>query len=141
MGLADFQCEFRTVSGKGGSFHVYGLSLSDIAPIIRQHFEDIDALWSIAESALDGRAELTQGDIGRIAVALCEQAPGFVANVIARATREKADNIFDVAASLPAPLQIEALLSIIDLTFDEVGGVKKALESVARLLKTGQMSR
>lgn len=138
MGLADFRHEFRTVAGKGGSFHVYGLSLTEIAPLVTSYFDDLDALWDIADGAISGKVSLTDDDLGRLCVAFAKQAPGFVASVIALATHEPGEEVVNNAARIPLPLQIEALINIFQLTFDEVGGVKKFMESITGLLKMNQ---
>ncbi len=142
MGLADYQPETRVIPVKGGSFEVKGLSLTDFTTLVRYHLPDLEALYALGADVMSGKTELEEGDITSLAVAFCDQAPGFVANLIALAAGE-ADNkkAIESAFKLPAPLQVKVLVDIADLTFMEVGGVKKGLESVAGLLKKNPLPK
>lgn len=128
MALSDYQPETRKFDLKGGSFSVRGLALEDVAVLIRTHLPDLEALFDVFENA----AKVSDSDFAKVAASVASQAPGFAANAIALAADEpeSAPN----AARLPFPVQVEALVAIGDLTFTEVGGVKKALETVAGLL-------
>lgn len=129
MPLAGYKPEQRTIALAGdNSFVVRGLSLQDFAVLIRTHFSDLDALFEMFANA----EKLTPADLQPLAVSLIANAPGFVANVIALAAGE-GDAASDVER-LPFPVQVKALLDIGDLTFKEVGGVKKSLEMIAALL-------
>lgn len=135
MALVDYQPETRVIPFKGGSFAVKGLSLSDITNLVRYHLPDLEALFEIGDKALGGKVDITEEDVGKIALAVAEQAPGFMANLIALAAEESSEEGIQAASKLPFPVQVMTLVTIADLTFSEVGGVKKALESVAGLLK------
>lgn len=128
MPLAGYQPEHRTVAlSNGNSFDVRGLSLNDVAVLIRTHFPDLDALFDLFEGVENMEAEQMKG----LALTLLTNAPGFVANVIALAAGE--GDASD-AERLPAPVQLQALFDIGELTFSEVGGVKKSLETITALL-------
>jgi hypothetical protein len=128
MPLAGYQPEHRNVLlGGGNSFAVRGLSLNDVAVLIRTHFPDVEALFDLFDGVEDMQAEQMQA----LALSLLSNAPGFVANVIALAAGE--GDASD-AERLPAPVQVQALFDIGELTFTEVGGVKKSLETIASLL-------
>lgn len=132
--LSDFQVERRELAYKGGSFHVEGLSLESFAVLVRTHLQDLEALFDLFE-----HSENLQGaDIQRLAIAVLEEAPGFAANVIALAAGEP--DAAPKAAKLPGPVQLEALAAIGELTFTEVGGVKKFLPTVAKLLGVTDMT-
>lgn len=139
MGLADYQPETRVIQLKGGSFAVKGLSLTDFTTLVRHHLPDLEAIVDMAAKTMDGKVDLTEDDIGRLAVVFAEQAPGFVANLISLASGETDEKAVENAYKLPFPVQVKALVDIAELTFDEVGGVKKAWESVAGLLKSKKM--
>jgi len=126
MPLSDFTPEKRSIQMKGGSFDVGGLSLQDVAILVREHLDDLQALFELFEKG--GTTEQFKALIPTVVT----QAPGFVANVIALAAGEPegADN----AMRLPAPVQIEAVTHVVDLTFGDVGGIKKAMEQVTALL-------
>jgi len=135
MSLADYQPETRVIPFKGGSFEVRGITLNDFTSLVRTHMPDLDAVFELGTNVLGGKVELNDGDLTSLAIALSEQAPGLVANVILLASGESGDKAMAAAANLPMPTQVKALFEIADITFSEVGGVKNAVESVAGLFK------
>lgn len=139
MSLADYQPERRVIPIGKTSFTVTGLSLGHITSLVRTHLDDLDALYEIGSSVIGGKADVSEQDLTKIAVAVAEQAPGFVANLIALAAGEYNGPAINNAHSLPFPTQVKTLIEIAELTFAEVGGVKKGLELVAELLKKNQL--
>lgn len=129
MALSNYTPESHEVVLKGGSFKVEGLSLEHVAVLVREHLPDLDALFSLFQNS--GNVDSTQFE--DIAKAIITQAPGFAANLIAVASNEpeSAPN----AAKLPFPVQLEVIMKIGDMTFSEVGGVKKSLELITALLQ------
>lgn len=133
MGLGSYKAPSHEVVLTGGSFTVKGLSLNDVSLLIHHHLPDIEALFDLFTNAKD----VTDTDFRPLAVSLVSQAPGFAANVIALAAGEP-DNA-KAAETIPFPVQVDVLMKIGDLTFSEVGGVKKALESIVPLLASNKM--
>lgn len=127
MALAGYQPEHRSVAAGATTFNVRGLSLNDAAVLIREHFPDIDALFDL----FNGVENMETEQLQQLAVVLTTNAPGFVANVIALAAGEGSASD---AEKLPASVQLQALFDIGELTFTEVGGVKKSMEVIAALL-------
>jgi hypothetical protein len=128
MSLANYKPPSRDVPLGDTSLHLEGLSLEHIAILVREHLPDLEALLEVFTSA--GAKDVE--DFKKIAFALVTQAPGFVANLIALSAGEP--DSAEQAMKISAAKQIEILLAIGDLTFTEVGGIKKALEMVAGLL-------
>lgn len=128
MPLAGYKPEQREITLANGSFFVRGLSLNDIAVLVREHFPDLEAVFDLFQGAEKMQPEQWEG----LALSIVSQAPGFAANVIALAAGEGSA---EDAAQLPGPVQLKALMDIGHLTFTEVGGVGKAWETVAGLLK------
>lgn len=128
MPLAGYQPEQREISLANGSFHVRGLSLNDVAVLMREHFPDLEAVFDLFQGAEKMQPDQWEG----LALSVISNAPGFAANVIALAAGEGSA---EDAARLPAPVQLKALTQVGELTFTEVGGVGKAWEIVAGLLK------
>jgi hypothetical protein len=128
MPLAGYQPEQREISLANDSFHVRGLSLNDVAVLMREHFPDLEAVFDLFQGAEKMQPEQWEG----LALSVISNAPGFAANVIALAAGEGSA---EDAARLPAPVQLKALTQVGELTFTEVGGVGKAWEIVAGLLK------
>jgi hypothetical protein len=135
MPLAGYQPETRTVQiGPQNTMVVRGISLTDLATLIREHMPDMDAVFDLFKSVDTMKVE----DLQPLILTVVTQAPGLAANVIALAAGE--GDASD-AAKLPMPVQVAALLDIGSLTFTEVGGVGKFMEMVAALLKTTTMSK
>jgi hypothetical protein len=133
MGLSNYKAPSHEVVLKDGSaFEVRGLSLSDVSLLIQQHLPDIEALFDL----LTNTDKITGDDLRPLAGSLVAQAPGFAANVIALAAGEP--DAANTAATLPFPIQVEVITKIGDLTFAEVGGVKKALGSIVPLLASNK---
>ncbi len=128
MGLASYKAPSHEFVLEGGSFVVKGLSLEQTSLLIQHHLPDIEALFDLLMNA----EAIQTGDIRTIAASVVGQAPGFAANLIAVAAGEP--DSAKQAATLPLPVQIDVLTKIGDLTFSEVGGIKKAMETVAPLL-------
>lgn len=136
MSLVGYQPVTREIAlGGESSFHVKGLSLTDFTTLVNHHISDLEALFDIGARVMGGKAEIEPDDITRVAISLCEEAPGFAANLIALASGEEdLDAAVAAASSLPFPTQLKALSDIADLTFAEVGGIKKAMALVAERL-------
>lgn len=129
MPLAGYTPENRVIQiGPTNSFVVRGLSLNDVAVLVREHFPDLEALFDLFGNA----DQITTDSLEPLVMSVISQAPGFAANVIALAAGE--GDASD-AEKLPFPIQVQALLDISELTFTEVGGIKKAVGLIAGLLK------
>jgi hypothetical protein len=134
MALSDYTPESREVAlGQGKSFHVSGLSLQHIEILVRTHLPDLEELLDVFMSE-GGNFE--GEDLKKLGITLASRAPGFVANVIALGAGET--DATATAAKLPFPIQLQALADVFEITFTEVGGIKKFMETVAALL--GQMN-
>lgn len=138
MALSDFIPESRPVVVNGKAlFNVAGLSLDSLAVLVRTHMPDLEAIFDMimVEGLPDeGFAE----HLTRISMGLASQAPGLVSNMIAQAQVDEPVTValIDIARRLPFPVQVEALTNIGALTFDEAGGVKKAVESLLLMLSS-----
>ena len=140
MSLADYQPETRVIPFKGGSFEVRGITLNDFTSLVRTHMPDLEAIFDLGSNVIGGKVELDDDDLTKLVLALVEQAPGLVANLICLAAGETSEKAVANAAVLPFPTQVKALFEIADVTFSEVGGVKNAVESVAGLIKKNPMA-
>ena len=128
MPLAGYQPETRTIKAGNTAFDVRGIGLNDVAVLIREHFPDLDAINDLFSDF----GSVSTTSMEPLIVAMVSQMPGFAANVIALAAGEGSA---EDAEKLPAAVQITALLDIGELTFIDVGGVGKAWETVAALLR------
>jgi hypothetical protein len=135
MALSDYTVERREIKIKECSFHVKGLSLDDFAQLIRHNLSDLEVVFDHFENATKGKMDLSESDLEQLVVSLAEQVPGLAASLIAAASGETTEAAVNAARSMPAPVQMKVLLDVVELTFDEVGGIKKAFEFVAGLMK------
>jgi hypothetical protein len=130
MALADYQPQRQTIPFKGGSFEVKGLSLDDVAVLMKHHLTDLDELFELY--AKNVNPEMAVAVTAQYAVSLVREAPGLVAQIIALAAEEP--DMVPMARKLSMPIQVEALKTIATLTFDDAGGAKKFYESLIGLV-------
>jgi hypothetical protein len=138
MALSDFTPESRPVVVNGKAlFNVAGLSLDSLAVLVRTHMPDLEAIFDMV--MVEGLPDEGWGEhLARISTGLASQAPGLVANIIVTAQVDEpvSEQLIGIARRLPFPVQVEALTNIGALTFDEAGGVKKAVESLLVMLSS-----
>lgn len=135
MALSDYVPERRPVVVNGKPlFAVEGLSFDTLAVLVKTHMPDFDAIFgTIQDGEIRGEDRLAH--LQRVSQNIVLQAPGLAANIISVASGEPLDEKLVAAARrLPFPAQVEALMNIGELTFEEVGGIKKAVESLTALL-------
>lgn len=129
MGLKNYKPRRHEFAlGDGETHSVRGLSFEDISMLVQHHLPDLEELFDLFANI----SEQSDDQFETVVVNLLQRAPGLAANIIAVAGDEP--DAPQQAAMLPAPLQMEMLLKIGDFTFQEVGGVKKGMESIAALL-------
>jgi hypothetical protein len=135
MALSDFIPERRPVLVNGQAlFSVEGLSLETLAVLVKTHLPDLEHVFDIIVKG-ERVDETFPEQLIRVSLGLATQAPGLVANIIAVASGEPInDELIRTARRLPFPVQVDALTTIGSMTFEEVGGVKKAAESLMSLL-------
>lgn len=137
MGLQNYTPERHEFVLKGGAFSVRGLSLEDVSRLINHHLPDLEALFDLF--AGNKITNVSEEQFRTIVVGVVQQAPGFAANVIALASDEP--DSAKQAAKLPFPVQVDALMKIGDMTFADVGGLGKGLESIAALLSKANLTK
>jgi hypothetical protein len=132
MPLADFQPTKRKIAFPGGDFHVRALSLMDISLLVETHREAVD---QIAASIRISR-EMHQSDadiFSDIALECIRESPSLVSNLIALCSDEPDQQAIILA--LPATVQIEALLAIMEITFKDTAAIKKLAADVFKLIQ------
>lgn len=126
MSLADYQPQRETVKSRNLSVEVRGLALDDITMLFQKNLDDINKLFEVF-----GKGEPMSEQIGesvQIATRLISEAPGVAARAIALACDEP-DEV-EKARKLTLPLQIKIIQKIIELTFEEAGGVRNFQNSL-----------
>lgn len=135
MGLRDFKPPTKTVSlGEGNALTVRALGFDDIQFfIVHRHglitaaLEFLDETGNVDPSAVDQEALKSAGAV------LLAKMPLLVAELIAIAADEPESA--DAALELSAPLQLELLMSIYEMTFTEPDSLKKFFDHLTRLIQ------
>lgn len=128
MGLKHIKLPEAAIKFPGGDFAVRGLSLDDIAYLVGRHGAKMNDLFLEFQK---GGAELELESLASFAVPLLKAAPEVAAELIACASGDPKD--WHIAATLPVPVQLEALEKLVELTFNVEGGPKKVVETVIRM--------
>ena len=134
MSLSDYQPERVEIKLKKSVFTVKALSLEALAGLIKHHLTDMDTVFDIFKGQGEN-GEITPEIAKNVALTLAKDLPDLAAALVASATEEgnTPDNLAG-AKRLPFPVTVDVLQKIGALTFEEVGGVKKALETLSGLL-------
>jgi len=142
MALSDFVPECRQVKVDGKDlFSVHAINLETLAVLVQTHFPDLEHVFAIL---MDGEVEgeTLPAQLQRISQGMAMRAPSLLANIIAVCSNEPmSEALVNNARRLPFPVQVEAMMQIGTLTFEEAGGVKKAIESLIVLMATLRMKK
>lgn len=136
--LKDLQLPSDTVTMPNGErFAVRGLSVVDIAAIVRNRGPEVKALFARLTGASGGNdpTAINFEDMGELGASLFSIAPEIAVDIVAFGFDAGDPEGRAVAARLPFPIQLEAIEKVGKLTFEMEGGVKKVLEIVVRLFK------
>ena len=109
---------------------VRGLSLDDIAALLHQHIDDLDKLVGLYNQAVNGAEAAVV--VSAMSVTLVRDAPFIAAKIIALACDEPGAEMR--ARQLPLSAQVRAITAILRLTFEDIGGPKKAVESLMNFI-------
>lgn len=129
MALADIQQETYEVKMKGGSFVVTALSFNTLSVLIKTHLAEMEEIFDVVAPDLDTDSPINAEALAR---KLVTEAPGLAANIIALAAGEP--DYAGNAARLPFPVQMDTLIEIGRMTFEEVGGIKKTMTMILTML-------
>lgn len=129
MGLKHIKLPEAQVKFPGGDIAVRGLSLDDLSFIVQRHGAKLNVLFT----SFTEKGELTVEGVADFALPLLQAAPEIASELIACASGDPADA--GIAATLPFPVQLEALEKLAELTFNVSGGPKKLVETVLRMAK------
>ena len=121
----------RDVETPAGKITVRGLSLEDMTLIFNRHRAEVAAFAATVKVAEGMSEELLANLAGR----LLTELPQVTAEIIAVADGEFDEESIAIARSLPAPVQIELIDAIGGLTFHTEEQLKKAVETVIKLVR------
>lgn len=129
MSLANFKpATIAVVVNKDVTLNLRGLNFFDISELIKIHQADLGGVFDLYEKNAGNFSNIAMGSF---AVELLKNAPGLVAHAIALSCDEP--ELADRAQLLPIIKQMDALEALAKLTFEEVGGVKKLIQTVTNL--------
>lgn len=131
MPISDYKPATAVVPFKGGQLDVRGLTLEDVAILLRTHLVDLDKIVEMFQGGVHDSVTSTM--FAKYALKLARQAPGLVANIIALACDDGDD--VDPYRKLGMAVQVDAIEHIGRLTFEEAGGPKKFVEKLKALLQ------
>jgi hypothetical protein len=122
MSLRDYSPPTKVV----GDFTVHGLSLDDLSGLLQARRQEVEQAVLSFAAARERNEPLTDTLLG-----LLQEVPDITAMVIARGCGEP--DSWPTAKLLPFPMAVQALETILELTFTGSGGPKKLGETLARL--------
>jgi hypothetical protein len=135
MSLAGYKSPTVSVEISGGSFLVKGLSPNSISTLVRANLPELEMVFTKL-------GDMSNGNIGAmsmesIVVTVADIAPSIISNIIALAAAEDAPltELVEGANQMSIGAQIKAVTEIAELSFVEVGGVKKFIGLVMEKLK------
>lgn len=136
MQVSTFTIPVREVAFKYGTLYVRGVALEDVTMLLRDHLDQLNNIFGLY--GLDGdnapdEAQQTAivSNAVQFAVNLVVKSPELVASLIFSCTEGLP---MEMVRKLPAPVQVDTIRAIFDLTFEEHGGAKKFLGSVLNLV-------
>jgi len=126
MALSDIVIPTKTLAYGGASFTVHGVSANDVLRMFFDADKDIARIIDRFEQA--GGDNL---DADQMIPLVLNEAPELAARLIACAADEP--TAWPTVARLPVSTQLEALIAVWDLTFEEPDALKKFVASLATL--------
>lgn len=126
---------------EGNEIQVRGLNLDDVSFLVQVHRDDVDKIIAAFRSevpSLDPEAvDAAVRERGNAMISvLLQHFPIVAGNVIAVASDEPEQ--WDVAQKLPVPVQIDALVKVAKLTFNDFDGFKKFLGNVLAVVQSAK---
>lgn len=132
--LSDYKPESRVIELSGSSFAIVGLSLESFTLLVREHLDDLEHVYDMVTGALKNGTDISDVDIQHVIMTVAQELPTLCASIICASANEDSLEARNAALRISAPKQIEILIAVFELTFTEVGGIKKAIEIVTNLM-------
>lgn len=124
--LRNFKPRTATMQAGDETVALRGLTVNDLSLLMESHASSLRAVWDHWNGAKDAPTDGARQD--RMLVLLLREFPALSADVIAIAANEP--DAGEQARRLPFPTQLDALVKIARLTFEEVGGLGNFLSSL-----------
>lgn len=142
MSLLSYKAPTRSVTLGDTTMLLRGLGAADISTLIQSNADSLELITSFAEklfAAKNGGAQDSTEALLSLATEAIKAYPGVAATAIALGVADEDSkqaefiDIIGAAGSLPIGLQVEALQAIFELTFTEVGSIKKLWNRIQTL--------
>lgn len=133
MALKDIVIAQRTIKFKEGAFTVEGLSFEHLTRILLDNESDVRKAFALFEKHAGQNADRGPSGMQAFGMALATNLPDLVAALIAQAAGEP--EMTSTVKKLPGPTQLEALIAVAELTFEDADAVKKFLENLYVAIK------
>ena len=137
MSLANLQLRTEAVPYNDSEITLHGLSANAIAGLILSQLSNIEEIFNIVEGAgVKSTADLANVNVAEVGQRLLVQMPDFIAHVIAYAAHEP--DQWQKVIHLPAPVQVECLKKLAQLTFNDEAGFREFVGNVVAALRSAK---
>ncbi len=137
MSLANLQLRTEAVPYNDSAITLHGLSANAIAGLILSQLSNIEEIFNIVEDAgVKSAADLANVNIAEVGQRLLVQMPDFIAHVIAYAAHEP--DQWQKVIHLPAPVHVECLKKLAQLTFNDEAGFREFVGNVVAALRSAK---
>ena len=137
MSLANLQLRTEAVPYNDSEITLHGLSANAIAGRILSQLSNIEEIFNIVEGAgVKSTADLANVNVAEVGQRLLVQMPDFIAHVIAYAAHEP--DQWQKVIHLPAPVQVECLKKLAQLTFNDEAGFREFVGNVVAALRSAK---
>ena len=137
MSLANLQLRTEADPYNDSEITLHGLSANAIAGLILSQLSNIEEIFNIVEGAgVKSTADLANVNVAEVGQRLLVQMPDFIAHVIAYAAHEP--DQWQKVIHLPAPVQVECLKKLAQLTFNDEAGFREFVGNVVAALRSAK---
>jgi hypothetical protein len=130
MSLKKYRPRVETILAGEETVALRGLNVNDVSILLDAHRPMIEQMVGLMNDMEQGTS--LESRVDRLIVESIQRAPDLVAGIICLAADEP--DAADQAKSLPFAVQVEALVHVFTLTFQETGGLGNFLAVLRRVL-------
>lgn len=138
MSLKDFVIQTKTIKMRAGELTLNGLTFNELTALLLNDEEGVHQAYTLYEKYSRQDGSIDMANLKAFGMDLVKKFPDFVARLIALSCGEL--DQWPKAARLPAPAQLEALIAVAQLTFEEPSAVKKFIEQLIEAMEATTMA-
>lgn len=129
MSLKDFIVPTKEIVAKAlGKLTLCGLTFNELTSLLMSDEKGVNEAYTLFEAYAGHDGSADAASLRNFGLALIRKLPEFTAKLIALSAGEPDE--WPKAMKLPAPIQLDALFAVAELTFEEPSAVKKFLEQL-----------